>query len=84
VLSKVRWIRTTVGGPNDFGGSVIVTPNVGSGRDVGEGMDPHLGSPLSLRHRLMLAPLSPDPWLGHEKPLALSRQRLEADRQHHS
>jgi hypothetical protein len=23
-LSKVRWTRTTVGGPNDLGGSVIV------------------------------------------------------------
>jgi hypothetical protein len=32
----------------------------------------------------MLAPLPLDPWLGHEKPLALSGQRLEADRRHHS
>jgi hypothetical protein len=32
----------------------------------------------------MLAPLPPDPRLGHEKPLALSEQRLEADRRHHS
>jgi hypothetical protein len=39
---------------------------------------------LSLRRRLMLAPLPPDPRLGHEKPLALSGQRLEADRRHHS
>jgi hypothetical protein len=32
----------------------------------------------------MLAPLPPDPRLEHEKPLALSGQRLEADRWHHS
>jgi hypothetical protein len=32
----------------------------------------------------MLAPLLPDLQLGHEKPLALSGQRLEANRQHHS
>jgi hypothetical protein len=32
----------------------------------------------------MLAPLPPDPRLGHEKALALSGQRLEADHRHHS
>jgi hypothetical protein len=43
-----------------------------------------LGPPLSLQCRLMLAPLPPDPRLGHEKALALSGQRLEADHRHHS
>jgi hypothetical protein len=32
----------------------------------------------------MLTSLPLDPWLGLEKPLALSGQRLEADRQHRS
>jgi hypothetical protein len=45
---------------------------------------PQQGPPLSLRCRLMLAPLLPDPRLGHEKPLVLSEQPLEADRRHHS
>jgi hypothetical protein len=45
---------------------------------------PQLGPPLSLRRHLMLAPLPLDPRLGHEKLLALSGQRLEADCQHHS
>jgi hypothetical protein len=27
-LSEVRWTRTTVGGPNDLGGSVTVHPRV--------------------------------------------------------
>jgi hypothetical protein len=48
------------------------------------GTDPLARPPLSLQHRLMLALLPPDPRLGHEKPLALSGQRLEADRRHHS
>jgi hypothetical protein len=33
---------------------------------------PQLGPPPLLRPRLMLAPLPPDPRLGHGKPLALS------------
>jgi hypothetical protein len=45
---------------------------------------PQQGPPLSLRRRLMLTPLPLDPRLGLEKPLALSGQRLEADRRHRS
>jgi hypothetical protein len=56
----------------------VSTPTSG----VGGGLE--LGPPLPLRRRLMLAPLPPDPRLGHERPLALSGHRLEADRRHHS
>jgi hypothetical protein len=44
---------------------------------------PQLGSSPPLRRHLTLAPLPPDPWLGHGRPVALSRQQLGADSRHH-
>jgi hypothetical protein len=44
---------------------------------------PQLGTFPPLRRRLTLAPLLPDPQLGHGRPVALSWQQLGADRRHH-
>jgi hypothetical protein len=44
---------------------------------------PQLGPSLPLRCCLTLAPLPPDPQLGHGRPVALSWQQLGADRRHH-
>jgi hypothetical protein len=44
---------------------------------------PQLGPSPPLRRRLTLAPLAPDPQLGHGRLVALSWQQLGADHRHH-
>jgi hypothetical protein len=48
---------------------------------LGVGADPPAGTSSATA---TLAPLLPDPRLGHEKPLVLSWQQLGADRRHRS
>jgi hypothetical protein len=50
---------------------------------LGVGADPLAGPSPPLRRRLTLAPLPPDPQLGHGRLVALSWQQLRADHQHH-